>query len=169
MIISGTVIAHKLLTDGLEIDDNVSVQLPSIETQTGELKGAGIMGTIDMPASGQIGSLVFTVNLRSMNKNSGELMRPGIRNIELRFVRDVMTTDGSMIPEGTKIFITGINKKYDPGKVEINATMDGAADFEVLRYRQVVAGKETLLIDKRNFIFKINGRDYMQDIRSALG
>lgn len=168
MIRSGTVIASTLLVDGKEIDDNISCQLPSIELQTAEIKGAGIMGSIDMPSSGQIGGLTFTVNLRSVNKNSGELLKPGIRNIELRFARDVITSSGTAIKEGTKIFITGINKKLDPGKVEANGTMDGSADFEVLRYRIVVDGYETLLIDKLNYIFKVNGVDYMESVRAAL-
>lgn len=169
MIISGSVIAHKLLADGVEIDDNVSCQLPSIEVQTGEIKGAGILGTIDMPVTGQIGSMTFTINMRSVNKNAANLAKPGIQNIELRFVRDVVNASGQVIPEGTKIFITGINKKYDPGKVESPSTMDGSIDFEVIRYRQIINGVETLLIDKRNYIYKINGVDYMQQIRRILG
>ncbi|WP_422447802.1 phage major tail tube protein [Thermoanaerobacterium sp. DL9XJH110] len=170
MIISGNVIAHKLLADGVEIDDNVSCQLPSIEIQTGEIKGAGIMGSIDMPVPGQIGSMTFTINMRSINKNASNLAKPGTQNLELRFVRDTLTANGQIVPEGAKIFITGINKKYDPGKVESPATtMDGSIDFEVLRYRQVINGVETLLIDKRNYIYKINGVDYMKNIRAALG
>ena len=169
MIISGNVLAHKLLDDNVEIDDNVSCQLPSIETQTGEVKGAGILGTIDLPATGQIGSMTFTINMRSTNKNASNLARPGVHNLELRFVKDVITSSGSMIPAGAKIFIAGINKKYDPGKVETPTTMDGSVDFEVLRYRQVIDGEETLLIDKRNYIYKVNGVDYMKDIRSILG
>ena len=169
MIISGNVIAHKLLADGVEIDDNVSCQLPSIEVQTGEIKGAGILGSIDMPVTGQIGSMTFTVNMRSINKNAANLAKPGVQNIELRFARDTVSADGQTIPEGAKIFISGINKKYDPGKVEPPTTMDGSIDYEVIRYRQVINGVETLLIDKRNYIYKINGVDYMQKVRQALG
>ena len=169
MIISGNVIAHKLLSEGIEIDDNVSCQLPSIEVQTGELKGAGILGTIDMPVTGQVGGMTFTINTRSINRLAANLARPGTQNIELRFARDVVTAGGQMVPEGTKIFITGVNKKYDPGKVENATTMDGSIDFEVLRYRQVINGVETLLIDKQNYIYKINGVDYMRSIRAALG
>jgi phage tail tube protein FII len=47
--------------------------------------------------------------------------------------------------------------------------MEGSIEFEVLRYRQVISGVETLLIDKQNYIYKINGTDYMQVIRAALG
>lgn len=168
MLISGSVIAHKLIADGAETYDNVSVQLPSIEKSTTEMKGAGIMGTIDMPMTGQFNSMVFTINTRSINKNSVELIKPGPQRLEIRFLRDVMLPDGSMIPQGSKIFITGVNKKYDPGKIETSATMDGSIEFEVLRYRQVIDGKETLLIDKLANIFKVNGIDYMSEIRASL-
>jgi len=168
MIISGSVIAQKLIADGVEIGDNVSCQCPSIEKATTEMKGAGIMGTIDMPMTGQFNSMVFSISTRSINKNSTELIKPGPQRLEVRFLRDVMLPDGSMIPQGTKIFITGINKKYDPGKVENSATMDGSIEYEVLRYRQVIDGRETLLIDKLANVFKVNGKDYMSEIRAAL-
>ncbi len=168
MIISGAVIAHKLLADGKEIDDNVSCQLPSIETQTSELKGAGILGSIDMPVTGQIGSMTLSLSTRSINKNGANLAKPGVQNLELRFARDTVTASGETVPQGAKIFLTAVNKKYDPGKVENNSTMDGSIDFEVLRYRQVIDGKETLLIDKQNYIYKVNGIDYMQKVRAVL-
>jgi hypothetical protein len=168
MIISGATIAHKLLSDGKEIDDNVSCQLPSIEMQTSELKGAGILGTIDMPITGQVNGMTFSVIAKSINKNISNLAKPDIQNLELRYVKDVFIANGSKIPEGTKIYITGINKKYDPGKIEIGSNMDGSIDFEVIRYRQVINGVETLLIDKRNFIFSVNGVDYMKGIKTAL-
>jgi P2 family phage contractile tail tube protein len=168
MIISGGVIAQKILADGTEIDDNVSCQLPSLETQTTEVKGAGILGSIDMPVTGQLSSMTFTVSTRGINKKASGLVKPGVQNLELRFARDTVTSNGSQVPQGTKIFIAGVNKKYDPGKVEINSTMDGSLEFEVLRYRQVIDGVETLLVDKRNSIYKVNGIDYMQKVRALL-
>jgi hypothetical protein len=169
MIISGATIAHKLLSDGKEIDDNVSCQLPSIEMQTNEIKGAGILGAIDMPMTGQLNSMTFSISARSVSKNNSNLAKPGMQSLELRYVKDVVTAKGTKIPEGTKIYISGINKRFDPGKVEIGAGMDGSIDFEVIRYRQVIDGVEVLLIDKRNFIFKVNGVDYMKKVRTALG
>jgi len=169
MIISGAVIAHKVLLESEEIDDNVSCQLPSIEVQTSELKGAGILGAIDMPVTGQINSMTVSLSSRGINKKAAAFAKPGFLNLELRFARDTVTADGQMIPQGSKIFISGTNKKYDPGKVENGATMDGSVDLEVLRYRQVINGEETVLIDKRNYVYKVNGVDYMQKIRSILG
>jgi hypothetical protein len=168
MIISGNVIAHKLLADSVEIDDNVSCELPSVEFGTTEVKGAGILGTVDMPSPGQINALTFVINSRAVNKKSAALAKTGKQSLELRFVRDVVQADGSVIPAGAKIFITGVLKKYGPGKVEQGATMDGSIEFEVLRYRQVIEGVETLLIDKFKYQYVVNGTDYMADIKAAL-
>jgi len=168
VIISGAIIAHKLLADNEEISDNVSCELPSVELDTAEIKGAGILGTIDMPATGQLGSMAMKMDFRSTNKKIAGMAKNGKQNIELRFVRDTVTATGSVAPEGSKIFATGIVKKYDLGKVEDNSTQESSFEFEILRYRQVIAGKEVLLIDKQNYIYKINGVDYMQQIRSLL-
>lgn len=168
MIMSGSIIAHKFFDNGIEVADNVSCQLPPIENGTVEVKGAGILGSFDMPSSGQLNAMVFSASMRSINKGAINLSTPGLHNIELRFVKDAMTGDGQEVPEGTKIFVTGIFKKFDPGKVEINSTMDGSIEYEVLRYRIVINGEEVLLIDKKNYIYKVNGVDYMEKIKAAL-
>lgn len=168
MILSGSVIAHKVFEDGVEVDDNVSVQLPSIEFGTTEIKGAGVLGSFDMPSTGQLNAMTYSMSQRSINKNSINLSRPGQHNNELRFVKDARTSDGQQIPEGTKIFFTGLFKKFDPGKVEEKATMDGSIEYEVIRYRIVINGVEVLLIDKINYIYKVNGIDYMESVRAAL-
>ena len=168
MLFSGNVIAHKVYGDGNEVGDNISCQLPSVEVASSELKGAGIMGTIDAPSLGQINSLTFSMSQRSINKDSAQLSAPGVHNIELRFAKEVITGDGATVPEGTKVFISGMSKKLDPGKVESASTMDGSLEFEVIRYRIVIAGVEVLLIDKLNYIYKINGVDYMKNVKAAL-
>lgn len=168
MIISGATIAHKVIADNVEISDNAACQLPSIDVQTSEVKGAGILGSIDMPVTGQIGGLTLGIDFRSANKNIAGLAKPGHQNIELRLVKDIVTSTGSVVPEGTKIFATGVVKKLDLGKVENNTTADGSVEFELLRYRQVINGQEVLLIDKQNYIYKVNGVDYMQKVRSLL-
>lgn len=167
-MISGSIVAHRFFDNGIEIQDNVSCQLPSIENGTTEAKGAGILGTLDMPSSAQLNAMTFVANMRSINSSSVNIIKPGVHNIELRFVKDVKNDDGEMVPQGTKVFVTGVFKKFDPGKVEENGTMDGSVEYEVLRYRIVIDGIEEILIDKVNFIYKIKGIDYMEKVRAAL-
>lgn len=166
-MISGPIKAHKVLLDDDEIDDNVSCQLPSLETQTSEIKGAGILGSIDMPSVGTLGNLTFSINLRSVNKNSHMLLKPGVVKIEVRGAIEVDGDKGIEIKK-FKAFLTAQNKKYDPGKIENGNTMDGSAEWTVTRYSLIVDGVEVLLIDKKNMVYKVNGIDYLAELRAAL-
>lgn len=165
---AGSVIAHKFFDNSEEVADNVSCQLPSLEFGTGEVKGAGILGTLDMPSSGQLNALTFSATMRSISKSSLSVASPGVHDIELRFSKDQFSSIGSSIPVSTKIFVRGVFKKFDPGKVEDSSTMDGTIEYEVLRYRIVIDGEEVLLVDKVNYIYKVNGIDYMANVKAAL-
>lgn len=151
------------------IDDSADISLPSIEKLTDTIKGAGIMGEIDMPTHGQIGALSLSVNFRADNPKYAELSRPGEIKLEVVWVVDIF--DSAQVKVGIqqhKAFITGINKVYNPGTVDVNASADGSVEFEVLQYRKVVDGREVLNIDKLNSKYVVNGVDYMAQLRSAL-
>lgn len=174
MKITNKTIQYRLKADNQNgameiIDDAADLQLPSIEKLTDTIKGAGIMGEIDFPVYGQIGSMTFTVNNRADNSKYAVLSRPGAIKLEVIWMTD--TLDSSNMKIGTqqnKVFMTGFNKKYDPGKIEVGASTDGSSEFEIIYYRKIVDGKETILIDKLNYKHVINGKDYMEDIRAAL-
>lgn len=167
MIISGAVEAHKLILDSDEVNDNTSVQLPSFESLTTEIKGAGIAGAFEMSLPGIFGSMKLGIAQRSLNKKSGILNKPGIRNIEVRAAVRVMDGDESKVV-AVKVFATCIALKSGQGKIESGSPSEGDADFEILRYRQIVDGVETLLCDKRNYIFKVDGVDYLKELRAAI-
>lgn len=151
------------------LDDAADVQLPSIEKTTDSIKGAGIMGEIDFPSYGQIGNMSLTINNRADNPKYAVLSRPGAIKIEIVWLNDVFDANSIKIGiQQNKVFITCLNKKYDPGKIEVGAAMEGSSEYEVIQYRKVVDGKEVLLVDKLNFKYVINGKDYMDEIRAAL-
>ncbi|MFD5019990.1 phage major tail tube protein [Paenibacillus sp. NPDC058367] len=151
------------------IDDSSDLQLPSIEKLTDTLKGAGIMGEIDFPSFGQIGSMTFTINNKADNPQYAMLSRPGLIKFEVVSVVDVFDVNNSKIGiRQEKVFMSGLSKKYDMGKREANAGADGSSEFEITYLRKVVDGKEVLLIDKLYSKYVINGIDYMSEIRTAL-
>jgi P2 family phage contractile tail tube protein len=172
--ISNKTIQYKLKatdTNGklIQIDDSADLQLPSIEKLTDTVKGAGIMGEVDMPTFGQIGSMTFTVNHRADNGKYAILSRPGEIKFEVVWVTDVFDSNNVRVGlQQHKLFMTCLNKKYDMGKLEVNAAADGSSEFEVLYLRKVVDGKEVLLIDKFNYKYVVNGVDYYAKLRAAL-
>lgn len=169
MILSGSVVAQRVFFDAGEVDDVVEVQLPTIEFATTEVKGAGTSGTLNLPTTGQINPMTVTITQRSISKNAINLAMPGQHTLELRFIKDAKTSDGQMIPQGTKIFLTVYTVKFDPGKLAVGNTMDGSIEYSASRYRIVIEGEEVLLVDILNRIFKVNGTDYNAVINQKLG
>ncbi|WP_438449444.1 phage major tail tube protein [Gorillibacterium sp. sgz5001074] len=174
MKITNKTIQYKLKATDLNgilqiVDDVTDLQLPSIEKLTDTTKGAGIMGEVDMPSYGQIGSMTFTVNHRADNPVYAVLSRPGEIRFEVIWVTDIFDTSGNRISvQQNKVFMTGFNKKYDPGKLEVNGSADGSSEYEIVNYRKVVDGVEVLLIDKFNYRYVVNGVDLYEQLRTAL-
>lgn len=152
-----------------QIDDSSDLQLPSIEKLTDTLKGAGIMGEIDMPSFGQLGSMTFTVNNRADNPQYAQLSRPGEIKFEVVWVVDVYDSNEVKVGIQThKVYMSGVSKKYDLGKLEVNGGAEGSSEFEIYYLRKLVDGKEVLLIDKFNYKFAVEGKDYMEEMNKAL-
>jgi P2 family phage contractile tail tube protein len=151
------------------INDTNSCQLPSIETQTDSIKGAGILGEIDMPTYGQIGSMTFSHGCRVDGEDAAALCAPIVQEFEVRWVTDKLDSSNIKIGiDAHKAIIKGIPKKYDPGKIETGAAMDGSNEYEVIYYKKILNGKSIIEIDKLNNVLIINGTDYAKQIRAAL-
>ncbi|WP_040948474.1 phage major tail tube protein [Gorillibacterium massiliense] len=151
------------------IDDASDLQLPSIEKVTDTLKGSGIMGEVDLPIFGQVGSMTFTVNNRADNPQYAILSRPGEIKFEVVWAVDIFDSTQTKIGiQQHKVFMSGANKKYDMGKIEVGAGTDGSSEFEIYYLRKIVDGKEILLIDKFNYKYVVNGEDYQAALRTAL-
>lgn len=151
------------------IDNSADLQLPSIEKMTDTIKGAGILGEVDMPTFGQIASMVFAINHRADNGQYATLSRPGQIDFMVVWVNDVFDSNNAKVGFQTnKVFLSGVNKKYDSGKIEVGAGADGSSEFEIYNYTKIVDGKTVLRIEKFNYIYEVNGVDYAKAIRAAL-
>jgi P2 family phage contractile tail tube protein len=151
------------------LDNATDLQLPSIEKLTDTLKGSGIMGEVDLPSFGQVGSMTFTINNRADSEQYAMLSRPGEIKFELVWAVDVFDSNAVRVGiQQHKVFMSGVNKTYDMGKIEVGAGSEGSSEFEIYYLRKVVDGKEVLLVDKFNYKYVVNGTDYQADLRKAL-
>lgn len=67
------------------------------------------------------------------------------------------------------MYIKGFTKKLDPGKLTVMESQEASTEHEVYYLKAYFSGIEVLEIDKYNFIYKVNGTDYLEDVRNALG
>ncbi|WP_160688321.1 phage major tail tube protein [Clostridium sp. C2-6-12] len=150
-----------------KIPDTTTVTLPSIEKLTDKIKGSGIIGEIDVPTYGQIGSMETEIETRTANEKMGLLLTAS--EIEYRWVTDSLDpSTGRISPIAHKAFLKVINKKGEEGKLEPGAAQDGKYSYEVLAYRRIINGKEILNIDKLNGVYIVNGKDMFSDINQYL-
>ena len=150
------------------IDNTTDVQLPSIEKLTDTLKGAGILGEVDLPTFGQLASMVLTINHRADNGQFAKLSRPGQIDFMIVWVNDVFDSGGGKIrTQANKAFLSGENKKFDSGKIDVGAGADGTSEFEIYNFTKIVDGKTVLKIEKFNYVYEVNGVDYGKVIKAA--
>lgn len=166
-IIYGATGAFKYLSNSREIPNVTSIALPDIEIPTSEISGAGIMGTVDMPVPGQVNSMKITVTARATGANKSALMSNKVSG-EIRIAQNVRAQDGTLYVAGTRIYFVGSPTKLGGGNIENLKTRDETVEYSVTRYREIVDGEETLLVDKFAGKFVADGIDLMSGVRSVL-
>lgn len=151
------------------IGDTASYTRPDIETLTDTVKGAGLMGEIDLPTPGQIGSMEGEITFNKTNQKYIELFAPTAHKVETRWVNDVIDSSNATVGiQANKEIMTIMPKTAGLGDIEGNATNEATLSYEILYYQYLIDGKSVIEIDKLNNIFKVNGKDYSAEIRNAL-
>lgn len=59
--------------------------------------------------------------------------------------------------------------KFAPGKLAPAASAEASGEYAATYFATYIDGKKVLEIDIINFIYYVNGTDYLADVRKALG
>ena len=162
------VVARVLDSNPVEIPDFVSVTLPSIENLMETIRGAGIIGEIEVPTTAAVGPLTLTLASKSC-EGMTILLAPGIHKVEIVWVRDVFDTGGSKIGlSQEKAIASGFTKKLDEGSIEHNAGQDVNVEMTCNTYNRYTDGKAFFELDKTNGVYKVDGKDRMSAIMALL-
>ena len=160
--IDETVIGFAVYEDATEYIGISEVTLPEISNITEEISGAGIGGKIESVILGAIEAMSLTLNFRTVTNNAIKLHEPRQHNIDLRAAQQQKdTVKGTTEVVSVKHILVVTPKKLNPGKVATAAA--------VSYYATYINGKKKLEIDPLNYIYDVNGKDYLADVRKALG
>ena len=156
--------------DGVRKLGTADLTLPDIEYMTDTMKGAGIAGEVDMLTLGQTSSMTTTINWRTITSNLTELAAPKAHDLEFRGAQqEYEPGTGKLVVVPVKVNIRGLPKKASTGKFEKASATDSSNELEVVYYKLTVNGQVITEIDKFNYIFKVEGTDYLAEVRMALG
>lgn len=163
-------INFRVYENGNDLVGVADVELPSLETMTETVKGAGVAGEVDSPVMGHFGSMELTLNWRTLEKTNIKLAVFGGVALDLRSSQQVYDSNSATLKTiGTKVVIRGIPKNTELGKLEVGTTTDTSNVIEVTYLKVDIDGETVLEVDKYNFICVINGVDYLASVRENLG
>lgn len=168
--IDETVIGFAVYEDSTEYVGISEVTLPEISNLTEEISGAGIGGKIESVILGAIEAMTLTLNFRTVTQNAVTLHEPRRHNIDLRAAQQQQdTVAGTTEVVQVKHVLVVTPKKLNPGKVATASAADVSGEYAVVYYATYIDGQKKLEIDPLNYIYYVNGKDYLEDVRKALG
>lgn len=165
MDIKGAIVADTVYSDGKLVAKDVSFTLPSVALQTGDVQA---MGTMSVPLVGLLEDMELAITKIGIDLGLSKLSRLGKKNIEFRWVQNVVKSDGSSSVEGCKAFVRCMPKSLPGIGVEIGSAAENELTYGVSRLQIYCAGKEYLLVDRLSQKLRIDGKDYMNSITKLL-
>lgn len=146
------------------------VTLPEISAITEEIKGAGISGNFDGVFVGHVEAMTLTLNFRSVTPEAIALTTPEVHQLDLRASQQYWDNAvGKFYQQAVKHIALVTPKKFVPGKLAPASPVDASGEYVVTYFATYINGAKKLEIDILNFIYFVNGTDYLADVRKALG
>lgn len=156
--------------DGVEFYGMAEIQLPDLSQVTADITGAGIAGTVSYPYIGQLEAMSLTMNFRETTIKTVKLFEPRNHYIDLRVPQQATNnTTGTIEVRAVKHELTIIPKKISLGKVAPASSSEGTNEFSVTRFATYIDNVKILEVDPINFIFEIDGTDYLEEVRKGMG
>ena len=165
-----TVIGFAVYEDATEYYGMSEVTLPEISNLTEEISGAGMGGKVEAVILGAIEAMTTTLNFRTVTKNAIKLHEPREHKIDLRVAQQNKNTTKGVTEVGrVKHLLTLTPKKLNPGKVATASAAEVSGEYATTYFATYIDGKKMLEIDPLNYIYFVNVKDWLADVRKALG
>ncbi|MGG4034205.1 phage major tail tube protein [Paenibacillus cisolokensis] len=168
-------IPEKLINFSVYKDGNTwlgvsDIVLPNIESMTETVSGAGIAGEVDSPTIGHFGSMTATLNWRTVDRKAIELLRPVSHALDFRGSQQVYNpATGEYRSVGIRVSVKAIAKNVTSGNFAPATTTGTSTELEVTYIKIWEDGKVVIEIDKYNFVFRVDGKDMLEQVRRQLG
>ncbi len=163
-------INFKAYKDGTNLLGVVDVEFSGGELLAESISGAGIAGELDSQTLGHTSPIAAKVNFRARTKATVALTAQQSHQLEFRGSQQVREPGGAYKTIGERIVIKGTPKSSPlGGKYEVGKPLAQEIEFAVDYVKIEIDGQEVFEHDKINFIYAVNGVDYLQSVRADLG
>jgi len=170
MAIPEKLINAKVYKEGEMLVGIADAELPEVEPLTETVSGFGIAGEVESPTLGHFKPMVLKLKWRTKTPAAAQLLAPKAHQLDIRASIQEWDQDaGTYSTYPVKVVVKAIPKKGQLGKLEPAKPQDAEQEFEVTYMKMWIKGQEMVEIDKYNFIYKVDGVDYLESVRKDLG
>ena len=163
-------INFKVYLNGTDLLGVAEGTIPALEAMTSEVKGAGVAGVVESPVLGHFNSTNMTLTWRTPTDDFMKLFNHITNDLELfSALQQYDAGLGTYKVVPLQVSIRAITKTSTPGNLTVGDNMDTQTEFEVVRMKIYLDGKERVVMDKYNYIYKVDGVDRLAEVRTALG
>jgi P2 family phage contractile tail tube protein len=156
--------------DAVEYLGMAEVTLPDIELMSEAIKGAGISGEFNAPYLGHTSAMTASINFRTVNENASKLLEPRNHQLEFRASQQYReNSTGEVTTKAVKYVLIAQPTKLGLGKLAPASPADVSGEYSITYLFMSLNGKKNIEIDILNFIFYVNGVDYLEKVRKDLG
>ena len=156
--------------DGEDLLGAAEGELPNLEAMSETVKGAGVAGEFDSVTLGHFSSMKLSLTWRNTTEAFIKLAHQKAHELYLYAAQqDYDAGLGEYKERKIAVFVKAIPKTLNIGKLAVAAMTDTKTEFEVLYLKLEIDDKERIEVDKLNYIYKVDGVDYLAGVRAALG
>ena len=146
------------------------IELGELEAITDTIEGAGVLGEIEDPVTGQFSSIKIKIPFAVLYEDLFKLMNT-TKPPQLTLRASMQCMDPSTGETGyypVKIVVRGKASSTNLGKITKGKKGEPEIELEVLYIKIMINNKTTLELDKLNFRFMLNGTDMLAKIRKQV-
>lgn len=144
-----------------------SVTLPEIKMKSSTVSGVGINGEIDSPTIGLFESFTQEVQFNTLYSSAVDMLNPLTTvNLTFRAAQQVYDKTGGYAFKGLRIVEMMRIKEFKPGKIEKGEGTEATVAGELTYLMIEIDGQQVVEIDKLNGVYRVNGVDMLEQIRS---
>ena len=159
-----------IFEDGTEYLGMASVGMPTLSNLVQSINGAGLAGNIEAVITGHVDNMTLTLNFRTTTPQSVKLSELRRHTIDLRVAQQHEDpVNNTMNAVAEKHVMVVIPKTHNVGSIAPASPSNGSGEYTVRYWATWIDGKKVREIDPMNFIYVVDGVDYLADVRKALG
>lgn len=164
-------IAYRVYRNGVDLLGIAQVEMPQVQYITETIGGSGVAGEYDSPALGMTQSMTAKFTWVSQTQQFFSLLDSSEQLLLECYasVQQVDETTGVRVAKPLKVTVLGQVKSSPLGSLETGKKHGNETEVEALRLQVELDGDEMLLVDKLNFIHRVNGKDNLAVVREHLG